>query len=561
MALVGTMVAEVRVGGSDTNNGGFFDFAIGNKSTNLAATSANTTAPVVTSASYNFVAADVGAWIYVAGGTNWIKGLYQIVSVASNAATLNATAGQYYLADTNGPYALGTVDGCATVASPTSGTWSVDYTQQDSAQKTYTDLVQASTTTLTSAANPFSVNQIGNTISITGGTGTWTTQRVYITNVSGTTATVDKTLGGSGGTAGTGGLGGAFATPGKVAGLIVSGMDVFIKYSATTYDITTASTNVAGGSLALSTGGSTTNWSIWSGYDSFRYLGNSDTNRPTIKITGAISSVTVINATQQYQIFSNLIIDCNSKSTTIGVYMNTSNMHTISCKVMNCTSYGILAGSSTNRVFGCTATGCSGNGAFYIAGVAAFCEAYNNTVHGFSAGATGAVFVNCNAYSNSGASTDGFNDGNGNTVYTAINCTAYGNGRADFAAGQGGGSVGHSFINCVSEGSGTVGWRTGSANDGCLLFNCAGYHPSGTNYTTTDIRLLSSFVAGSSSFFTNAGSADFRLTNSSLKNSSWPSTFRQTGLTNYLDRGYLQHADPSAGLLLTSRRNSVLFRR
>lgn len=71
--------------------------------TDLAATVATSAAPVVTSASHNFVANDVGAVLNVTAGTNWTAGAYTIVSVNANAATLDRA--------------------CASVASPTSGTW------------------------------------------------------------------------------------------------------------------------------------------------------------------------------------------------------------------------------------------------------------------------------------------------------------------------------------------------------------------------------------------------------------------------------------------------------
>jgi hypothetical protein len=45
----------------------------------------------VTSASYNFVAADVGGWLDIAAGGAWTAGRYSIVSVAANAATLGSS--------------------------------------------------------------------------------------------------------------------------------------------------------------------------------------------------------------------------------------------------------------------------------------------------------------------------------------------------------------------------------------------------------------------------------------------------------------------------------------
>lgn len=73
--------------------------------TNLAATSATSAAPVVTSATHNFTADEVGNLINVTAGTNWTPGLYEIKSVSANAATLDRA--------------------CGTAASLTNGTWAV----------------------------------------------------------------------------------------------------------------------------------------------------------------------------------------------------------------------------------------------------------------------------------------------------------------------------------------------------------------------------------------------------------------------------------------------------
>lgn len=504
MAFNGGCIVEVRTDGDDTNNGGIFDFSTTNKSTNLAATGATGTSPVVTSASYNFVAGDVGAWLYIGDGTNWRKGLYQITAVASNAATINAAAGQYYLADTIGPYALGTSDGCATTASPTSGTWSVDYTQQAAAQISYTDLVQASTTTLTSAANPFGVNLIGNTISITSGSGTWTVQRVLITAVSGTTATVDKTLGGTGGTGGTGRLGGALASPGKAAGLTVSGMDVFVKSG--TYSITSSSSNVAGGKVWDISGGSAANAGKWVGYTSSRVWGNEDT-APLLQVSGAISSFTIVETQATYSHWWNFSLDGASKSTMIGWYGNSNYAYAGRLLVQNCTNYGLLLSSGSQEAHFCRVTGCSGNAAFYCAGRVYACESHANSVHGFIAVGQGTEFIHCMSYANTGASTDGFNDNNGNTAYSARNCVAYGNGRAGFTLDSG---LNHTLVNCIAEGNTGVGFRTTSVRDAARLRQCAGYNNS-SNYDSTQLRMVHEFKTGTATFFTDPANGDFSL--------------------------------------------------
>lgn len=94
---------------------------------------------------------------------------------------------------------------------PTVSAPGTDYSQQNSPQVAFTDLVVGSTTTqLTSAAHPFSAAYPGNTINITGGSGC-TTGHYEILSVSGTTATMDRSLGSSASTC-TGNLGGSLQT-------------------------------------------------------------------------------------------------------------------------------------------------------------------------------------------------------------------------------------------------------------------------------------------------------------------------------------------------------------
>lgn len=146
-------------------NGAGFNPSNSNMLTDLACdtNTGNTASPVVSSASYNFVAGDVGNWVYVKSGTNWTPGWYKIESVASNKATLNGTIGQAQV------YAFGqktpsTVVGCATVGTPTGGTFTIDYSQADTATisgRTDFAAVGASTS-LTSATGGFTPVMVGN---------------------------------------------------------------------------------------------------------------------------------------------------------------------------------------------------------------------------------------------------------------------------------------------------------------------------------------------------------------------------------------------------------------
>lgn len=94
---------ELRTTGND-NNGGCFvsggggtDFSQQNAAqlnfTDLASSNGTNASPQVTSASHNFVAADVGNCIHISAGTNWTTGWYYCVSAAANACTMDRAVG------------------------------------------------------------------------------------------------------------------------------------------------------------------------------------------------------------------------------------------------------------------------------------------------------------------------------------------------------------------------------------------------------------------------------------------------------------------------------------
>lgn len=105
-ALPFTTVWEVRPTNGNTLNGGCFDSAkVGTGTdysqqntvqytfTNLASSNGSTSPSTITSASHNFVTADVGNCLHISAGTNWTTGWYEIVSVAANAATVDRAVG------------------------------------------------------------------------------------------------------------------------------------------------------------------------------------------------------------------------------------------------------------------------------------------------------------------------------------------------------------------------------------------------------------------------------------------------------------------------------------
>jgi hypothetical protein len=335
MALAATTIWEVETGGSDTLNGGAFDPGQAGMLSDGAATVANTSAPVFTSASYNFVAGDVGAWLYIASGSNWTPGWYKIASVAANAATLQGTIGLAVLS--NG--FLSTVVGCATVASPTAATWTIDYSQRSAAQFAYTDLVSAGTgLTVSSVLKPFAKQQVGNSIVITGGTN-FNTGRYVIASVAAAIATVvgPTNITTGAGASGTGGLGGALltlssvinASPLEVAGNIVYGKTGPFNELVTVAPIATIGANIRligygttrGDGVQVTIDGQNTRayslqWSVALTYWSFENLILSGGTSANINLTATSSKLRFVNCrfTKGSSTPANAIFSSNSNN-------------------------------------------------------------------------------------------------------------------------------------------------------------------------------------------------------------------------------------------------------
>lgn len=545
MALSSSTIWEVETTGSDTLNGGAFDPSkvSGGGFADGAATVANTSAPVFTSASYNFVAGDVGAWVYIQAGTNWTFGWYKIASVASNAATLNGTIGQGVIAATLRPT---TVVGCATTASPAGAVWSIDYSQQAAAQFAYTDLASAGTgLTVSSAAKPFAKQHVGNCIVITGGTN-FNAGRYVIASISGVTATVvgPTNITTGAGVSGTGGQGGAFLSPAMPAGIKVGGNAVFIQTG--TYSITSASTNVAGGCVLDTKDGSAIYRVAWEGYSSVR----GDLGTPPLLQASGISTATLFSYTTAGSgVFSNISVD-GAGLTSIQGFNFGRRCLGYKLSAINCTNVG-LNGNAVGVSFDfCKASNITGGAAAIIAIQAFNCEAYSNTVPGFTQSTTaGPVYVGCLSYSNSGASSDGFlisvNE------FTLLNCVAYGNGRDGFRSTNG---EPLTLNNCIAETNTGTGFNATNATAGLqmILANCAAYN-NGTNFSANIAGFNLNPVTGTSTFFINAAGGNFALNNTAtggglVRSVGFPGTFPAGTSTGYPDIGAVQHKGGSGPL-------------
>jgi hypothetical protein len=556
-------IIEVQNGGNDANGGGF-NPANASMATDLVATSGNTASPVVTSASYNFVAGDVGAWVFIKAGTNWLPGWYQIASVAANAATLTAGVGTAPQLANNEPSYMNTAVGCAAVASPTGGTWTIDYSQQAAAPFAFTDMVIDGTTNtkFTSAAKPVGKNFVGNIINVTSGTG-FTVQRVEVVSTSGTVATCDKSLGTLSSTGGNGNLGGALATIGQGGAFKVlcpAGADVFLKYNATPQTLTSDTANVSGGRYDDTVGGTlVTNVSWLSGYDTHRIHCNSDANRPTIKArSGSTTQTLVTFSGGNWTGASNLILDGDGANTTsiTGLAVTNSYGHLFRVHVQNTEAYGLKLNPGLNcyyQLTACSATNCSGTAGISLgSGCSAYAlEVYNNLTHGVLVEGDNVVIGRSVARGNTttgavggGGNVDGF--GIVESTYSGwvtFDCVSRDNGRAGYNWGD---TIARRTrsINCLAYGNGGEGWRTASVIDSPALINCAGGSNTSGNYNAANLPNVIGFInltADPHTTATNLAPNNTAGGGAALQLAGWPTTY-PAGLTaNGVDVGGVQH--------------------
>jgi len=434
-ALSANTTLEVRPGGNDLNGGGFVTGATGTdysvqdaaqfSGTDLASANGTSTSPVVTSGVHNFVAADVGNIIQITAGASWMVGFYQIVSVASNAATLDRA--------------------CGTAATLTVGAWAE---------------------------------------------------------------------------------GGALASIGQAgAAVTVAGMRVFV-YNAgsTVYSITSATNSVSGGCFNPSAPVS----GIIVGYATNRTINNTDPP-PTIQIN--VGTATIFGS-KCYAEIRNLILDGNNQTNSRATFAIQSLVQ--NCLIKNFTGAYAISGAA----YLCKFTSNTSRTLFGTQARAFYCEAYANTATPFNT-ATYLVAVNCLSYNNTGATTDGFAPGQSSSFY---NCVAYGNGRYGFSWQNGPCDI----VNCISENNAIAAFNSTANTSPLWLINFAydnGFTFSGQNkYSTGVIH----YTGGS--VFVNAAGGNFALNNiagrGALLRQAGFATFPTGTTVGYPDIGAAQSKSP-----------------
>jgi hypothetical protein len=544
MALATAGCLEVAALGSDGNAGsdtnpGWFNPGSANFLTNLSCDTSTPSVYKISSASYTFVAGDVGSWVFIQGGTNWLPGWYKITSVAGGVATVNAAIGAAVLYSTPGPYAVNTVAGCVNgsyVSGTASGTGGVDYSQAGTPSFTTGAATTTATTTVTTASAAKS--WLGNGIFISGGGNT-----TGIYEVTAVTAGVSCTVTGGAslvnGASVTVTVGGCLASPGQAGANMVSGNHVYAKGN-NTFLITSATGNVSGGCMTLPNATSNANMTWVIGYNALRGDSPTGSARPIFQASGAISAFTIVKATGQ-SLASFLILDCASKTTSIGINV----LRAYYVTVKNCTGGGISMG--VGGAILCDATGCATTNVITgSSAMALYCVAWSNSTNGI-VNVMAAVF--CLSVNNSGGGHGFFASG---VTGTYVQCTAFGNGGDGFRGASLAINISMSCINCVSYGNTGLGYNCTAATDIMFLISCAAGNNS-TNFAT-NISLDSQLgnITLSANPFTNSAGGDFS-TNTTAGGGALLRAFGIIGAlpgvstTTAQDVGASQHADPVGG--------------
>jgi hypothetical protein len=525
--------------------------------TDGAATNANTTTPVFVSASYSFVAGDVGACVFIASGSNWKPGFYRITGTNSGAAILNATSGQW-LSYTASPQSMviSTTTGAATTASPTGATWSIDYSQQNGAQFTYTDLTDLATgTSMTSAGNPFGKQQVGNSVVINNqGTGNlFVLGRFTLISVSGVTGTFDRNVSTGAGANGGGGMGGALATLNQAAVVMIGSNRMWVQYNASAFPF---ASNWTWNPSGVSPGGTVTYTRI-SGYNTYRGDNPTGSSRPVVQSTGTATAM-INPSIAGGNLFENLIIDCNNVASSEGIKLGTTNSNSIirNIQVKNFKVYGIHLNSGTqNSVENCEVNGgASGSTNGINLGTSNFllnCYVHDCQCTGISVG-TACSVVRCLVYNCTGASSDGIAVASSTLNAIILNCDVYGCGRDGIrfinSSNNTTANQVHNNILVSNTGNGmtfTTATYPDPSFDGNAYYNNAATR-SGCGTGVQDVILTGNpFNSAGTDFGLNATAGAGAACRGAAINPNPPGL---TGTTSGLDMGAVQHSSGGANV-------------
>ena len=441
-----------------------------------------------------------------------------------------------------------------------------DYSQQNSPQVAFTDLVIGATNTqLTSAANPFTSAFVGNCIIITAGTG-FTTGLYEVVSVSGVTATMDRTVGSAASTGGVGNLGGSLLTP-QHAGALIN----------------LYATSAGSPTIWLKTGTYSTSSAITSLYVSSQmtnligYGSTHGDNGTRPLITTATNSINLIDSTASAKLAVNNVNFSSTAGTPGPAFHAANNGITLSISNAFLTGFGntIDGDFSVNwnfpELFLNKVEIASSTSYAVWNNNSAVTVITNSYIHG---GSTAAVYVggsnsssevtieNTIIANNAGAGFLGTTN-SALCQLSVTHSTFFGNSGSDIDISAGFSPPGNAvtcFLGSISNnifygnGSGAYGVNAATAalswtTPAFLSFNNAyGNHATGNTHNFND----ASPTTLSANPFTSSGTGDFSLNSTTgggilLKGLGYPGTFPGGTSTGHLDIGAIQSAGGGGG--------------
>ena len=263
---------------------------------------------------------------------------------------------------------------------------------------------------------------------------------------------------------------------GKAGGIAIARNTIFIKNG--TYTISTASTNVSGGTLDTTVAGGM----VVIGYQTTRTAANTGT-RPILQVAAALSNCRIFKGSATTGV--NLELDGNLQT-------NSSVADATAVNFFRCIFRNFTAdNASAGRIVGCLATGNSA--AQFAGGVINYaCEAYGNTAtHGCFPLVRPCVLTSKRI--------------RGNVPF--FNCVAYGNGGDGFDV-----SDSRMVVNSYAEGNTGYGFRLNNIGPNVLFIGTGGFNNTLGLYSNSTFSAVGN-VTPTTSVFTSAAGNDFSLNN------------------------------------------------
>jgi hypothetical protein len=409
-----------------------------------------------------------------------------------------------------------------------------DYSQQDSANATYTDLVigNPTTTELTSTTTPFAADDVGNVINITSGTN-FTTGRYYIVSVSGSTATVDASVGTAGATGGNGRLGGAMTL--TDANLEEATLSTWIKADAT---------HTLTGNISLGVGSSnpspkcegykTTRGDVWDSAGDIV-----EANRPTVAC-----GANTFTIAQDWWTFKGFIFTTTTAS---GVYFTSAadQGRIIGCKSTNSSGTAnreafTITGVDDCAIIACEAVSTNGVAIEVYEGTTIYACYAHDSAKGVVQFGNDSARAGC-WYTIADTCPIGFQNTGTSDV---INCIAYNCSNYGFSTSQ----DSPMFINCISH-TCAIGITIDDFKQNAIIINHNSYNDTTFFTTIPGQRGYRNFQHGTvftDPGFTDAPNGDFST--GANADGAFPTTMPGGLTTTNIKRGVAQNAAGGASL-------------